>query len=143
MKSFTKDNKGRFIKGHHYSPETEFKSGHVPFNKGTIGLMKPNRTSFTRDNIKRNDYITPMHFGRDGLYMSLENEFVERLNKNGKTYNHHKRISLGSWVLKQNGIDIPKGYVAYHKDGDLYNNDISNLEVISRAELLKRNRRIK
>jgi hypothetical protein len=39
------------------------------------------------------------------------------------------------------GIDVPKGFVVYHKDGDNSNNVIGNLEVISRAELIKRNKR--
>lgn len=37
------------------------------------------------------------------------------------------------------GINVPKGFVVYHKDGDNSNNDIGNLEVINRAELLRRN----
>lgn len=35
---------------------------------------------------------------------------------------------------------IPKGYVIYHLDGDKNNDDPSNLEAISRAELIRRNR---
>lgn len=34
---------------------------------------------------------------------------------------------------------LPKGYVIYHKDGDKHNDDINNLEAITRAELVKRN----
>lgn len=36
--------------------------------------------------------------------------------------------------------DIPKGYVIYHKDGNHHNDNIDNLEAISRAELIKRNK---
>ena len=39
---------------------------------------------------------------------------------------------------EQNG-PIPEGHVVYHIDGNKNNDDISNLEVISRAELVKRN----
>lgn len=35
---------------------------------------------------------------------------------------------------------IPEGYVIYHLDGDKDNDDPYNLEAISRAELVKRNR---
>lgn len=38
--------------------------------------------------------------------------------------------------------ELPKGYVLVHKDGNRYNDDIENLEAITRAELLDRNRRI-
>jgi len=34
---------------------------------------------------------------------------------------------------------LPKGYVIYHIDGDRNNDEIENLEAISRVELLKRN----
>jgi hypothetical protein len=53
---------------------------------------------------------------------------------------HRKRISYPKYVLEQNGIEVPKGCVVYHKDGDIYNNDLDNLEIITRAELLMRNR---
>lgn len=51
-----KDSKGRFIKGIHYSPETEFKKGQPPMNfgrgqfkKGHPGYLKhPNKTSFKK-----------------------------------------------------------------------------------------------
>jgi hypothetical protein len=36
---------------------------------------------------------------------------------------------------------LPKGYIIIHKDGDRYNDDIDNLEAITRAELLVRNRK--
>ena len=38
-----------------------------------------------------------------------------------------------------NIIEVPKGYIVYHIDGNMYNNDLGNLEVISRGELIKRN----
>ena len=34
---------------------------------------------------------------------------------------------------------LPKKYVIIHKDGDRYNDDINNLEAITRAEMLRRN----
>lgn len=42
------------------------------------------------------------------------------------------------WEL-YNQMDVPKGYVVYCKDGNSENLDISNLELITRRELLKRN----
>lgn len=37
---------------------------------------------------------------------------------------------------------LPKGYIIIHKDGDRYNDDLNNLEAITRAELLARNRKL-
>lgn len=140
--TITKTNKGQFQKGIHYSPKTEFKKGNIPWNKGSVGLMKPNKTSFTVDSIKRNDYITPQLHNRDGYVITLKDEFRSIKSSNGKIYNHHKRISYPRYLILQAGIEIPKGYVVYHKDGDMLNNDLSNLEVISKADLLKRNRKV-
>lgn len=43
---WTKDKKGI-----HLSPSTEFKEGHKAWNDGTKGICKPNKTSFTKDNL--------------------------------------------------------------------------------------------
>lgn len=59
----------------------------------------------------------------------------------GKKYYHRKRMSYAKYLAIKSGLEVPKGYVVYHKDGDSTNNDISNLEVISRAELIFRNKR--
>lgn len=45
-----------------------------------------------------------------------------------------KRIRLHVYVwCKYNG-DVPKGYSIHHKDEDKYNNDISNLQLMSNSE---------
>ena len=38
------------------------------------------------------------------------------------------------YVLKQHGIEVPKGYSVVHLDGDVMNNDISNLKIVSDRE---------
>ncbi len=56
------------------------------------------------------------------------------------------RVALGKWVelqhynWKQAGKDIPSGMVLVFKDGDSTNCEISNLELITKAENLSRNR---
>jgi hypothetical protein len=39
------------------------------------------------------------------------------------------------------GYTIPKGAIVYHKDQDPTNNSLDNLEIITRAELAKRNQK--
>ena len=112
---------------------------HIPWNKGKFGYMKANRTSITAETVKRSDYKTPHLTSRDGFIITAEDEFVMTQSRNGKVYKHHKRIPFAKHVLMQAGIEVPKGHVVYHIDGDKLNNDLSNLEVISRAELMRRN----
>lgn len=57
----------------------------------------------------------------------------------------HIRIALGKWeylsrhVWRQHNGEIPKGNIIIHKDGNSLNCDISNLQMISRAENARRN----
>ena len=71
-----KDEKGRFVKGIHYSPKTEFKKGELPrnfgrgqFQKGHPGyLSHPNKTSFKRGQPNINK-------GKKGLWYSNKGSF--------------------------------------------------------------------
>ena len=61
-----KNKKGRFLKGIHYSPKTEFKKGETPrnfgrgqFQKGHPGyLTHPNKTSFKKEEANIMDRTT-------------------------------------------------------------------------------------
>ena len=53
----------------------------------------------------------------------------------------NKRVKRARLVWESVWGELPTGYVVYHLDGDKYNDDIDNLEAITRAELIERNRR--
>jgi len=53
----------------------------------------------------------------------------------------NKRVRRPLLVWESVYGPLPKGYIILHKDGDRYNDDIDNLEAITRAELLSRNRK--
>ncbi len=58
------------------------------------------------------------------------------------TYLHsgnNKRVRRPKAIWESEHGKLPKGYVIYHIDGDKDNDEIKNLEAISRVELLKRN----
>lgn len=121
----------------------QFTKGQTPWNKGKTGYMGANETSFSRDKIldKYKDIEgKPRYNGKDGLYCTVSERKPTKDSRKGKIYQHRKRIPYARYVLEQNGIEVPKGSVVYHKDGDIYNNELENLEVITRAELIKRNR---
>lgn len=49
-------------------------------------------------------------------------------------------VFRGYWVWQSHFGEIPEGKVLWHKDGNPANDDISNLELLSRLELLQINR---
>ena len=117
--------------------------GNVPWNKGIhkATSSKCAKTYFTREQImSKAEYYVPK-LGKDQLVVSdpTEPRRAFKSKHNNKIYQHVRRIPYARYVLKQAGIEVPKGHIVYHIDGNMYNNDIGNLEVISRGELMKRN----
>jgi DNA-directed RNA polymerase subunit H (RpoH/RPB5) len=109
-----------------------FPKGHTSWNKGKefprIGRMEEGQ--FKKGNLPHNTKY-------DG---------AERLQKDktGKIYKYI-RLSKSKWKMvhvveweKANGI-VPKGMVIVFKDGNTLNTELSNLEMISRADLMRRN----
>ena len=126
-----RDNLGRFVKGD------------APWNKGKFGFMGANRTSFTAAGIQQRRHIGQPRMGKDQLVCCSEEKYPVK-SRNGKTYLHQKRMSYPKWLMEKHlGRALNKNEVVYHKDLDILNNDISNLEVITRGELLKRNQQLK
>jgi hypothetical protein len=107
-----------------------FKLGHEPYNKGSKGCMKPNRTSFKPGqephNTKHDGAISIRTDNRDVPY-----QFI--------------RVEKGKWVplhrhlWEQAHGPIPPQHIVIFADGDTMNCELSNLRLISRAENAKRN----
>ena len=122
------ENKGWFKKGCKPN-ETSFKKGHVPWSKGTKGVLKPNKTSFKKGNIPHN----------------TREMYSERLSKDGYI---EIKVGINKWVGKHRYIweqhykkKVPKGYAVLFLDGDNRNFEIDNLKIISRGALLILDRR--
>lgn len=95
-----------------------FKKGIIP--KSFKGLYKPRNT-------KNNTYVIT----------TIEEKKIIRY-KNGRIVETKKIIGYARYVY---GLDkIPEGWVIWHLDGDPLNNDIENLECISKEESLRRMR---
>ena len=117
--------------------------GNIPWNKGIHKATSKNcaKTYFTREQImNKTEYYVPK-LGKDQLVVAdpTEPRKACKNTRNNKVYQNVRRIPYARYVLKQAGIEVPKGHIVYHIDGNMYNNDIGNLEVISRGELMKRN----
>jgi hypothetical protein len=107
--------------------KSRFKKGHKPWNFGHKGLqIGGTSTQFKLGHIPHNTKENgATRLSKDG-YLEIRTsvgcyEFVHRL----------------VWI-KHHG-EIPPGYAVVFKDGNPMNLKISNLECISRSELMKRN----
>lgn len=120
-------NRGQFKKGNvpynkgmkcgSRSPSTEFKKGRTPFNFKGIG--------------------TPCVVGERREVVATTDEVVEAISR-GRAYHKKKRTSYARYLWQKEVGPIPAGMVVYN-NGDRENILIENLELISRAELIKRN----
>lgn len=99
----------------------------------------PNSTSFKRGRTPHNYKGFPRI-----LYNKGKAEVICTIDKTklatsrGRQYEVRMRTSYARVCFGLNRI--PKGMVVYHLDRDVRNNKLSNLELITRAELLRRNR---
>jgi len=110
-----------------------FKKGNVPANKGMKGLTKANKTSFKPGN-------RPMQAKRVGSIST-------RKDKNGHLYMHIKVAEPNKWKMLHAYIwehkygKIPKGYCVIFKDKNTLNPSLDNLMLVSRAELVRLNKK--
>jgi hypothetical protein len=125
------------LKGRRCCMRTEFAKGHIPFNKGTIGLTKRNKTSFKKGNIPAN-YMGSMKICEDGIYVIDRTKSYSYIRNGKKIFAYHYE-QLARKKYREHFGDFPKEMIIFHKDKDVFNNEIDNLELITRAELLKRN----
>ncbi len=124
-----RNNKGQFTDGSH-GVETRFKREDMIGNKFAKGNPK-NATTFGVIDVTMKNH--PQWKG--GISASQRDGVRIR-------YASKKTMSLARFKWIQAYESIPEGYTIIHIDGDKQNNELNNLECISRAELLKRNRRI-
>ena len=116
--------------------KTSFKKGSIPHNKGK--KFKDYLSQETIDKIKQTQFKGELNgkssYNWKGGIQRPTNDCTH-LN-----VGINKRVRRPKHIYEQHYGKIPKGYIIYHIDGNKDNDDINNLEVITRAELLKRNR---
>lgn len=123
---------GCFKPGHRPSPKTEFKKGLAPWNKGKKGLMIGGiETQFKKGHKPQN-------------YMPIGTEMIDgegylkrKVSDTGTQVQRWRYVHVLNWEA-MNG-PIPKGYILAFIDGNKQNVAIENLQLISRAENMKRN----
>lgn len=100
-----------------------------------------NSGHITREKILRKTRIGVPQRSKDTLVCLSSERIKIKDARSGRIYQHRKRIPYARFVLQKNGIDVPKGFVVFHKDGNYENNSLTNLAVMSRAELININNR--
>lgn len=124
--------KAEFVYGSYY------KKGLTPANKGM--KMAEYVSQEKIEKIKK----TQFKKGQAPKNTLFDNAIVKRKDKTGITY-LYTRVSLSVWVQLQRYIweqsngPIPKAHNIIFKDRNSLNCNLSNLEMVSNAELLSRN----
>lgn len=117
MTSEMRDSSGKFV------------TGIEPWNKGLKGFNPSPETQFKSGD----EHTGKNHPSWNGGIQTIKNDCVHVWVGNGVRQRRPKMI----W--EQHYGKMPDGFVIYHKDGNKHNDQIDNLEAISRSELLKRN----
>lgn len=111
-----------------------FKKKHVPWNYNTKGFTGPNKRSFKKGSIPPK--TKPLGSERTG---KDDYRLIKVLDRNGRACKRFKPKHVHIWE-KVNG-PVPAGHVIAFKDSNKNNMDISNLVLLSRAEMLRLNQR--
>ncbi len=77
-----------------------------------------------------------VQYNKKFTYVLTTLDEKKKIKIGNKTYYRSKVMPYARYVY---GLEnIPPGYIIWHKDGDPVNNDLDNLECISRSEAMKR-----
>jgi len=108
---------------------TPFKKGRTPWNKGTVGVMKPNSGSFKKGQQAGNWLLVGTEVVRYRTREGRERTWV-KVTDNGNVRDWKLR-SVATWE-EHNG-PLEQGLIIHHIDSDAMNDHIDNLVVVDRA----------
>jgi hypothetical protein len=123
--------------------KTTFKKGHVPANKGKkqTEFMTPEAIEKTKSTRFQMGQLPHNSVGVKDGDITIR---MDHKKRGGKAYKYI-RLALAKWYPlhqylweKMNG-KLPKGHCLWFRDGNTMNCELSNLELISRAENMRRN----
>lgn len=116
------------------SISTEFNTGHTPHNKGVKGWQAGGKAEQTQFKPRRK----PHNYQPIGTELVDDYGYLRRKIANtGKRYTNW--VFIHKLIWKEHHGPIPKGHIVAFRNGDKSDIRLDNLELISRAENLKRN----
>ena len=114
------------LKGRRCSPATEFKKGHIPWNKG-----------FKRRGLQyayHHNSSAKFKLGHRPKNSLPVGTIIIRIDSNGKPYHHIKVAEPKKWEYLSRHVweatrnrEIPSGFIIYHLDGISLNDSQENL----------------
>lgn len=135
--TFTVEQIVSYVKNNHITcgRTGQFEKGNIPWTAGTKGVVKPNSGSFRKGNVPKNlRSMQSKRFDNTGgvlVKVPLSNPYT-----GADTRYLHEHV----YVWTQANGAVPDGMVIIHKDGNSQNNELSNLVLVNRAELLRLNK---
>jgi hypothetical protein len=130
-----------YLKGNKFAAgagpnSTSFAPGQEPWNKGTRGWSRANKTSFQRGHRRKGTLaVGDTTFRRD------KNGILRRWIKvaNGPVAQFNWQ-PYATWLWEQANGPIPKGWIVHHADGNALHDSLSNFELVTRARHIELHR---
>ena len=106
----------------------KYKPGNKPWNKDKKGIHLSKQSE-----LKPGQWVGESHPSWKGGVQQPKSDCTHLWDGNNKRVRRPKKVYEDAYG------PIPKGFVIIHLDGNKDNDELTNLEAISRAELIKRN----
>lgn len=130
---------GRIGAQHPSAIEKRFKPGLTPWNKGThyVAGGRSAETRFRPGN--RSGRATELHKPIGSERVSKDGYLERKINDDMPLHKRWRAVHLIEWEAA-NG-PLPAGHALTFRDGNKQNTSLDNLELVSRADLMRRNTR--
>jgi hypothetical protein len=127
---------GRMLKGDGRGGATRFQKGHPSWNKGMKGLAFPgSEAGWFKPGTRGGRAAT--QYQPIGTEVVRDGYLVRKMTDEGLMHKRWRFVHILTWEA-ENG-PVPPGHAVTFKDGNRLNCALDNLELISRAELARRN----
>lgn len=126
----------RLRRGDNSGASFRFPKGHTPWNKGMKGLnLGGKETQFKPGHRGGRALEVYRHVGTERI--SKDGYIERKINDDLPLQKRWRAVHIINWEAV-NG-PLPKGHALVFKDGNKQNTDVENIELLSRAELMRRN----